>query len=110
MNEKVQDLYDSCYPAVLRAIRMVAQCANAASIPWGICGEVASEDRLIPLWATLGVSELSVTPSLVGRVKHLVRCVDREKVHPEMERILDIGRIDRIKEELDTILTGLENR
>jgi len=110
MSEKVQNLYDSCNPAVLRAIRMVANCANAASIPWGICGEVASEDRLIPLWATLGVSELSVTPSLVGNVKHLVRCVDREKLHPEMERILNIGQIDQIKKEMDTILTGLDNR
>jgi len=110
MNEKVQNLYDSCNPAVLRAIRMVAECANAASIPWGICGEVASEDRLIPIWATLGVSELSVTPSLVGRVKHLVRLVDRKKLHPEMERILNIGQIDQIKKELETILTDLENR
>jgi phosphotransferase system enzyme I (PtsI) len=109
MSERVQNLYDSCNPAVLRAICIVAHNAKDASIPWGICGEVASEARLIPLWVALGVSELSVTPSMVGRVKALIRQTDREKLLPEMERIMDIQYIDDIKHELDTILSRLES-
>jgi len=108
MNERVQHLYDSCNPAILRAINLVAKNAQAASIPWGICGEVASEDRLIPLWASLGVSELSVAPSMVGRVKFLVRRSDRTKLLPEMGRVLDMCEIDRIKQALDAALTRLD--
>jgi len=109
MNEHVQNLYDSCNPAVLRAICIVAHNAKEASIPWGICGEVASEARLIPLWVTLGVSELSVSPSMVSRVKALIRQIDRKKLLPEMERIMDIPFIEDIKQELDTILAQLDN-
>jgi len=108
MNERVQNIYSSYNPSVLRAICIVAHNAKEASIPWGICGEVASEDRLIPLWAALGVSELSVSPSMVGKVKALVRLVDRNKLIPEMERIMDIPLISDIKKELDAILEQLE--
>ena len=72
MNENVQYLYDSANLAVLNAIKITAKSAEAAGIPWGICGEVASEDRMVPLWVALGVSELSVAPSMVGRIKHLI--------------------------------------
>jgi phosphotransferase system enzyme I (PtsI) len=108
MNEHVQNLYDSCNPAVLRAICIVAHNAKDAGIPWGICGEAASDARSIPLWVTLGVSELSVTASMVGRVKAVIRKVDRNKLRPEMERILDLQYIDEIKQELDAILAELE--
>jgi len=108
MNERVQNIYDSCNPSVLRAICIVAHNAKDASIPWGICGEVASEDRLIPLWTALGVSELSVSPSMVGKVKSIVRLVDRAQLIPEMERIMDIPLISDIKKELDDILAKLE--
>ena len=109
MSEQVQDLYDSCNPAVLRAICIVAHNAKEANIPWGICGEVGSEARLIPLWVTLGVSELSVSPSMVGRVKALIRKVDRNKLRPEMERILDLQYIDEIKQELDAIVESVNS-
>jgi phosphotransferase system enzyme I (PtsI) len=109
MNEQVQNLYESCNPAVLRAICIVAHNANEAEIPWGICGEVGSDTRLIPLWVTLGVSELSVAPSTVGRVKALIRKVDRKKLRPEMERILDLQYIDDIKQEFDAIAESVNS-
>ncbi len=108
MNERVQHLYDSCNLSVLRAIRMVANSARAASIPWGICGEVGSEDRLVPVWVALGVSELSVVPSQVGRVKHLIRKADKTKLTAQIDAILNMATIEQAKEALDAILAELD--
>lgn len=109
MNEKVHYLYNSANNAVLRAIRMAAENACAAGIPWGICGEAASEDRLIPMWVGLGVSELSVAPYAVGRVKHLIRQMNRAKLLPKIMEILDLRTSGEIRQALDGILAQIEN-
>ena len=107
MNEHVRHLYDSCNLSVLNAVRMAALSAEKASIPWGVCGEAASEDRLVPVWAALGASELSVAPSLVGRVKHLLRQTDKSALLPEIEGILGLDCAEDVKTALDGILARM---
>jgi phosphotransferase system enzyme I (PtsI) len=108
MNERVQYLYDSCNLSVLRAIRMVAQSAVHEGIPWGICGEVASDERLLPVWVALGVSELSVVQSQVGKIKHLIGRVSKADVAPEIERMYALGSIEDVKAFLDGMLRKLK--
>ena len=57
-NERVQNLYDCCNISFLRAVRMACTGAHTAGIPIGICGETASEPRLIPLWAAMIIAFL----------------------------------------------------
>jgi len=109
MNERVSHLYDSCNLSVLNAMQMVAKNAAIAGIPWGICGEVASEDRLIPVWVALGAAELSVAPSLVGRVKYLVRRMNQAELGPEVEAVLRLSTADEVRRALDMILARVED-
>lgn len=106
-NERVQYLYDSCNISVLRSIKMVCDNAHAHGVDVGICGETASEPRLIPLWCAMGVDELSVAPALVGRTKYIVSQVSKAGMQDEMKAILDGGSIPAAKERLDGILKGL---
>ncbi|MCL2588611.1 MAG: phosphoenolpyruvate--protein phosphotransferase [Oscillospiraceae bacterium] len=108
MNERIQHLYDSYNLSVLNAIRMVSESAHAAGIPWGICGEVGSEDRLIPLWVALGVAELSVAPSMVGRVKYLVRRTNRAELAAKMKDVLALETADEARAALTQILEQVE--
>jgi len=108
MNERVQYLYDDCNISVLRAIRMVCENAHAGGIEVGICGETASEPRLIPLWCALGVDELSVAPALVGRTKFLVTQLSKSDILKKTEAILSSGSIPEAKATLDRILEGLD--
>ena len=108
MNRRVQYLYDSHNISVLRLIRQTAQSAAAAGIPWGICGEIASEDALIPLWVALGASELSVTPPQVGRVKYLIRRINRAEFLPALAPVFETGNIGEIRKLLLDVLAGLD--
>ncbi|MDR0617034.1 MAG: phosphoenolpyruvate--protein phosphotransferase [Synergistaceae bacterium] len=107
MNDRVQYLYDSCNLSVLRAIRMVAQSAVREGIPWGICGEVASDERLLPVWIALGVSELSIVQSQVGKIKHLIGRLSKAGLAPEIERMYALGSIEEVKAFLDGMLLEL---
>ena len=103
MNEHVQGVYNSYNVSVLRAVRIVAENAARASIPWGICGEAAMDENLVPLWVALGVAELSVVPPQVGKIKTLIRGLNRNNLIPEAARILELGSIEDVKKALREI-------
>ena len=72
-----------CNLSVLRSIHMVIQNnGHAAGIPVGMCGEAASDDRLVPLLLAMGRTRFSMVPAQVGKVKHMVRSADFAALAP----------------------------
>ncbi len=72
MNARVSDLFDSADQSVLRLISLTAKNAHEAGIWVGICGESAANTALTEFYLSIGIDELSVTPSSVGAVKRAV--------------------------------------
>lgn len=97
MNEKVQYLYDPCNLSVLCAIDTVIRNAHIAGIPVGMCGEVASDERLTPLLLAMGLDEFSVVPSQVGKIKYNIRRCDLSKLSCLVEQVLASDSIDEVK-------------
>jgi len=64
-NAKVERLYKTYQPAVLRSIQNVISAAKQAGIPVGMCGEAAADPCLAPLLMTWGLDEFSVSISSV---------------------------------------------
>jgi phosphoenolpyruvate-protein kinase (PTS system EI component) len=64
------------HPAVLRLIDAVCTAAHASRVAVAVCGEAASDPVAMPLLLGLGVDELSVGASRVGRVRAWVRALD----------------------------------
>lgn len=73
VNERIAHLYEPTHPAVLRLLKMVADAAHSHGIWAGVCGEMAGDLALVPLLLGLGMDELSVSASLVPRVKRAVQ-------------------------------------
>lgn len=65
--------YDPHHPAVLRALKMVAEAAHAEGKWVGICGELGADLELLPFFLELGVDELSVSPASVLPVRRAWR-------------------------------------
>ena len=57
--------FDAHHPAVLRMLRMAAENAHKAGIWIGICGELGADAELIETFLSMGIDELSVSPSAV---------------------------------------------
>lgn len=72
MNPKVNALFDSAHPAVLKAIELTAKAAHNNGIWVGICGESAANKALIPFYMQVGIDELSVSPGLINGVRKAV--------------------------------------
>ena len=70
MNEQIAHMYHPFHPAVLRMIRMTVEAAHNAGIDISVCGELAADERALPLWLELGVNDLSMSPQALLKVKH----------------------------------------
>ena len=79
LNEKIAHLYEPTHPGILRLIKATVDAGQAQKIWTGVCGEMAGELAMVPLLIGLGVAELSVVPSLVPRVKMLIRSIEMAK-------------------------------
>lgn len=73
MNENLGDLYSTYEPAVLRLIHKVIEAGNNAGKMVGMCGEAASDSKLIPLWLGMGMDEFSVSPSKILATRYHIR-------------------------------------
>ena len=73
VNEHVAHLYQPLHPAVLRMIRQVVEAGHAAGIPVAMCGEMAGDQRAVPLLLGLGLDQLSTNALAIPRVKQVVR-------------------------------------
>lgn len=70
MNEQIAHMYHPYHPAVLRMIKMTVDAARSVGISVSVCGEMAADERSLPLWLELGISELSMSPQALLKVKH----------------------------------------
>jgi phosphotransferase system enzyme I (PtsI) len=78
VNEHVAHLYQPLHPAVLRMIRQVVAAAHDAGIPVAMCGEMAGDQKMVPLLLGLGLDQLSMNALAIPRVKQVVRATSRE--------------------------------
>ncbi len=102
-DEQVAYLYNSLHPAVLRLIQFSAEAASAASIPVSICGEMAGDERLTPILLGFGITELSMTPANLPRVKKAVLDLNLSAITGRVRRLTSESDPARLQVLLDYI-------
>ena len=78
-NEQLDDFYDPHHEAVLRMIRMVVENAHKCGKWAGICGELGADLTLTEQFVRMGVDELSVAPSMILKLRKIVREMKAEE-------------------------------
>lgn len=68
-NESVSNLYKPTNPAVINLLKIAVQGARVRNKWAGICGQMASDYRLLPLIIGLGFNEISVNPNETLRIR-----------------------------------------
>jgi phosphotransferase system enzyme I (PtsP) len=99
-NPQVAKLHDHFQPAVLRAIAAAVDAAHAAGCKVSVCGELASDPGGAALLIGIGVDELSVSVSALGRVKRVAASFSKAQLHGLVERVLRMSEVGDIRAEL----------
>lgn len=79
-NSKLDSIYDSHHPAVLRMIRQTIENGHQHGCWVGICGELGADMSLTETFLDMGIDELSVSPSFVLPIRKKIREMDLRKI------------------------------
>jgi len=105
-DEAVAALYNPLHPAVLRLIQFSVQAALRAKKPVCLCGEMAGDPRYTALLLGLGITDLSMAPANIGRVKQRIRGLDLVAASRRASAImdqLDDGRIATLLDDFNAL-------
>ena len=72
-NEKLDKFYNPHHKAILRMIQMVVDNAHKEGKWAGICGELGADTELTETFVKMGIDELSVAPSMILKLRKIVR-------------------------------------
>ncbi len=75
-NSSLDQFCDTRHPALLRLIQTVVENAHKNGIWAGICGELGADMLLTEFFLSIGVDELSVSPSIVLPLREMVRAIE----------------------------------
>ncbi len=78
-NAKLDNIYDSHHPAILKMLKMVVDNGHKSGCWVGICGELGADVTLTETFLKMGFDELSVSPSMILKVREKIRSVDLSK-------------------------------
>jgi phosphoenolpyruvate-protein phosphotransferase/dihydroxyacetone kinase phosphotransfer subunit len=96
--ESLTRLGEAYHPAVLRAIKTIADGCREAGTKVSVCGEMAAEPEAIPLLLGLGISELSMSPRAIPRAKAVVRSWSLTEARKVANRALQAESAEAVRE------------
>jgi phosphotransferase system enzyme I (PtsI) len=96
---EVSALYRPLHPAILRMIKFVVEAGRANDRPVAVCGELAADPVGVAVLIGLGITEFSVTPVSIAKVKDNLAGLDAARARALAEKALDCadaGEVERM--------------
>ena len=103
-NSNVSYLYSALQPSVLRLIKNIIECGVRNNIPVGMCGEAAANPMMIPLLISFGLSEFSVAPPSVLRVRKTISQWTKQEADEVADKVMSLATEQEISDYLRTIV------
>ncbi len=102
MNEQVAHLYEPLHPAILRIIKQVIDVAQEHGKWVKVCGEMANDERAVPLLIGFGLTSFSMDPSYILSVRKQINYLTYRQLKSIAEKAL---QLKDEKEVLDLLKT-----
>ena len=96
-NDRISNLYNVYYPAVLRSIKNIIECGVKAGIMVGMCGEAAADPLLEPLLISFGLEEFSMSAPSILRARKTISQWSKPECDELAERALSLSTSAEVK-------------
>ncbi len=107
-DHRIAHLYDEFHPAVLRLIAATLRAGQKAGKPVSVCGEMAGDVAASALLLGMGLTEFSMHPASLLRVKREVLRSDVSRLAPRVRRLLVIDDPVRMRTGLERLVEQRE--
>ena len=89
-NPHVAHLYDDLSPGILRALKLAVSEAERLGKPVSLCGEMAADPAGAVLLVGMGIEHISMTPSMLPRIKRTLCSMSYSKSVEVFRRALEL--------------------
>lgn len=93
-NQAVADYYMPYHPAVLRALRRVAEGAARRDCPLSICGEMGAEPRFLAFLLGIGIRRFSLDARRLPALQQAIEALSLEEAEAFAERALRTRKVE----------------
>ena len=96
-NEQVSGLYQSHNPAILRVVDRVVSAARRHGRDVSLCGELASDPRMLPFLVGVGLRKFSIDIASAPAVQRAVEGIGVAEAEEIARAMLRFGRISEVE-------------
>ncbi|QJC30586.1 phosphoenolpyruvate-protein phosphotransferase PtsI [Enterobacteriaceae endosymbiont of Neohaemonia nigricornis] len=100
-NDLISHLYNPMHPAIFYLIKKVIDASHAEGKWTGMCGELASDEKLIPVLLGMGLNELSMSAISIPKVKNIIRNINMSQAKELANKILSESTAKKINQLLN---------
>lgn len=100
-NQNISNLYNQFHPAILSLIKMTIENGHKEGIWVGMCGEVAGDEKLIPILLAMGLDEFSMNASSILKARYLIRNISKKDVEDILDHILNLSTASEVEKFID---------
>ncbi len=103
-DDRVAHLYDQFHPAVLQLIARTIRVSRRARKPVAVCGEMAGEVDACAFLLGAGLTEFSMHPSSLLRIKREILGAEVSRLVPKVKRVLAMTDPVRVRAALERLV------
>lgn len=100
-NTDIAYLYNQFHPAVLRLIQMTIDNGHKEGIWVGMCGEVAGDQKLIPILLAMGLDEFSMSASSILKSRYNIKQISKDEISGMLDEILSLPTAQDVENYID---------
>jgi phosphotransferase system enzyme I (PtsI) len=108
MNERVSYLYQPYHPSLLRLIKMVIDASHKEGKWTGMCGELAGNEKALPLMLGLGLDEFSMNSSNILKIRKLICSFDYSKAKKVADKALKMTSSKEVENLLEKEINKIQ--
>ncbi|HPC19899.1 MAG: phosphoenolpyruvate--protein phosphotransferase [Kiritimatiellae bacterium] len=101
-NDEMADWFSPHHPAVLRTLHNIVTAAETAGKPLSLCGNLATDFRMLPFLLGIGLSTFSLDSMAIPAVQRRIAQIDMDQARFQARKMLSFGRIEDVAEYLKT--------
>ena len=100
-NPRVSSIYSTFHPAVLHALKHIAEEVHEVELKASVCGEMAGNPGAAVLLMAMGYDMLSMNATSLLKVKSVIRNVTYEQAQELLDKVLDEEDTEAVKALVD---------
>ncbi|QJC31416.1 phosphoenolpyruvate-protein phosphotransferase PtsI [Enterobacteriaceae endosymbiont of Macroplea mutica] len=97
-NDLISHLYNPIHPALLFLIKNIIDASHSEGKWTGMCGELASNEKFIPILLGMGLDEISMNAASIPNIKNIIRNTNMRDAKILAKNILASNTMEKINQ------------